>query len=147
MIIFIKFLSKFKKNLSEFKVNINQQDYNVCISQKDLRYFEELIIRYISKKSKVILITLFIEQKIEKKYVYVGDINSINIEIICKSHNSLKNKINYILLGNYKEISNYIKKISSKLKLNEITDPIKFDKYKQNCLNIFNIENISNKNI
>ena len=81
----------------------------------------------------------------KKKYVYVGDINSINIEIICKSHNSLKNKINYILLGNYKEISNYIKKISSKLKLNEITDPIKFDKYKQNCLNIFNIENISNK--
>ena len=44
------FYQNLKKNLSEFKVNINQQDYNVCISQKDLRYFEELIIRYISKK-------------------------------------------------------------------------------------------------
>ena len=51
----------------------------------------------------MILINLFIEKFKEKKkkFVFIGDTNSINIEIICKSHKFLKNKIKYILIGKY----------------------------------------------
>lgn len=80
-----------------------------------------------------------------KKYLFVGDLNSINIEIINKSHNRLKNKVKYILLGNRLEISNYLKRISSRLKINEIYDPISFKENKKNYLNVFNIENVSSK--
>ena len=47
------------------------------------------------------------------KLVFVGDINSINLEIISKSHSYLANKkIKYVLLGNINEITNYFKKIN-----------------------------------
>ena len=78
-----------------------------------------------------------------KKYVFLGDTDSINIELISKSHFKLKNKVKYILLGNIKDLSNYLKKISSKLIINEIFDPLNFESLDKNALNIFNIENIS----
>ena len=78
-----------------------------------------------------------------KKFVFLGDLNSINLELVCKSHKFLKNKVKYILLGNIKDISNYLKKINSKLRIEEINDPINFEKYNKNFLNIFNIENVS----
>ena len=59
----------------------------------------------------------------KKKFVFFGDIDSINIEIIHKSHKFLKNKVKYILLGNIKELSKYLKKIQSKLNINEIIIP------------------------
>ena len=39
-----------------------------------------------------------------KKYVFLGDVDSINIEVIIKSHNLLKNKIQYIVIGNKIEL-------------------------------------------
>ena len=81
----------------------------------------------------------------KKKFVLIGDIDSINLELVNKSHNLLKNKIQYLLLGNINEASNYLKRIQSNLKINEIYNPIKFEGYDANYLNFFNIDNISKK--
>ena len=81
----------------------------------------------------------------KKKFVLIGDIDSINLEIINKSHNLLKDKIQYLLLGNINEATNYLKRIQSNLKINEIYNPIKFEGYDANYLNFFNIDNISKK--
>ena len=81
----------------------------------------------------------------KKKFVFLGDIDSINIELINSSHKKLKNKINYILLGNISDLLKYLKKISSNLQINEVLDPINFSNYNKNLLNIFNIENVSNE--
>lgn len=81
----------------------------------------------------------------KKKFVFLGDIDSINIELINSSHKKLKNKINYILLGNISDLIKYLKKISSNLQINEVLDPINFSNYNKNHLNIFNIENVSNE--
>ena len=77
-----------------------------------------------------------------KKYVFLGDTNSINIEIIIKSHAFLKEKLQYLIIGNKSELKEYINKIKSKIKINEIFDPINFYDYKKNKINIFNIEDI-----
>ena len=81
-------------------------------------------------------------KKIKKKYVFVGDLNSVNLEIISKSHNNIKNKVDYILIGNKKKIQSYLNKIESNLQINEILDPYIFNTNKK-ALNIFNIEDIS----
>lgn len=81
----------------------------------------------------------------KKKYVFVGDLNSINLELICKSHNFLKHKVKYLLLGNLRDIKKYLERISSNIKINLCLDPINFTSYKRDYLNIFNIENISKK--
>ena len=78
-----------------------------------------------------------------KKLVFIGDTKSINIELIHKSHNFLKNKVKYILIGNKDELSKYLKKISSNISINEIYNPLNLDNYDKNMLNIFNVENIS----
>lgn len=80
-----------------------------------------------------------------KKLVFIGDTNSINIELIHKSHNFLKNKVEYILIGNKNELKKYLKKISSNLHINEINNPINLENYNKNKLNIFNVENISSE--
>lgn len=85
------------------------------------------------------------KQNIKKKYVFLGDINSINIELIFKSFSFLKNKVYYIIICNKKDISNSLHLKKTGLKINEILDPINFVNYNKNSLNIFNIENISNK--
>ena len=78
----------------------------------------------------------------KKKFVFLGDLDSINIELIHNSHNYLKNKVEYILLGNIKDASKYLSKINSKIEINEIYSPLNFENYKKNNLNFFNIENI-----
>ena len=80
-----------------------------------------------------------------KKFVFIGDTDSINLEIVQKSHKLLKNKVKYILIGNIKDIYKYLKKIKSNLNINEIINPLDFENYNHNCLNLFNIENISKK--
>ena len=40
------------------------------------------------------------KQKIKKKYIFLGDLDSINIELIIKSFDFLKNKVKYILICN-----------------------------------------------
>ena len=76
----------------------------------------------------------------KKKYVFIGDLDSINLEIIVKSHKKLFKEIEYILIGDIFEIKNYLKKINSTLQINEILDPIRFNDYKIGNLNIFNIK-------
>ena len=79
----------------------------------------------------------------KKKLVFIGDIDSINLEIINKSHKTLKNKVKYILLCNIRDISIYLEKLGSKIKINEIFDPLNFQNLKKNSLNCYNIEDIS----
>ena len=86
---------------------------------------------------------LFMINKNEtKKYVFLGDTNSINIEIIVKSHSYLKKKLQYLLIGNISELENYLKKIKCTIRVNEILDPIKFGNYNKNQINIFNVEKL-----
>ena len=79
----------------------------------------------------------------KKKFVFIGDIDSINIEIINKSHKTLKNKVKYILLCNIKDVVKYLEKLGSKIEINEIYDPLNFQNLKKNSLNCYNIEDIS----
>lgn len=79
----------------------------------------------------------------KKKYVFVGDVNSINIEIILNSHRFLKNKVIYILICNVKELQIYILKCKSNLKINQILNPLLIHEYNKEHLNVFNIENTS----
>ena len=83
----------------------------------------------------------------KKKYVFIGDIDSINLEIILKSHYFIKKKVKYILLGNIADVIKYLDKINKpfKLEINEIINPINFENYNSSKLNIFNIDNISKK--
>ena len=81
----------------------------------------------------------------KNKYVFLGDINSINVEIISKSYISLKGKVRYILLGNISDLKRYLLRIKSKLKINEILNPLDFGEYNDQYINIFNIENNSSK--
>ena len=83
------------------------------------------------------------KQKIKKKFIFLGEEDSINIELIINSFDFLKNKVHYILLCNKDDIikNNYFKK--KKIKINEILNLFNFMNYKKHMLNIFNIENIS----
>ena len=79
----------------------------------------------------------------KQKLVFLGDVNSINIELIQKSHKLLKNKVNYLIIGNVRDLSEYLNKLSSNLDINEIYNPLNFKNFKLNSLNIFNVDDIS----
>ena len=81
----------------------------------------------------------------KKKFVFIGDTDSINIEIIVKSHKHIKNKIRYILIGDKGEFIKYFSKLSSNLKINSVSDPISFFDYDKESLNFFDIQNVSKK--
>ena len=81
----------------------------------------------------------------KKKFVFLGDENSINIEIVHKSHKFLKNKVKYILVGNINELTKYLNKLESQLNINEIHNPLSFENYNHECLNLFNIDHVSKK--
>ena len=83
----------------------------------------------------------------KKKLIFLGDLDSINLEIIQKSHSLLKNEVQYILFGNINEISKYFYKLKTNLRINEIYDPINFFNYKKNSINIFNIHNVSKNKV
>ena len=68
--------------------------------------------------------------KIKKKYVFLGDLNSINEELIFKSFNFLKQKVKYILICNKNDLVKSVYFEKSNLKINEILDPVKFTNYK-----------------
>lgn len=71
--------------------------------------------------------------------------DSVNLELVHKSHRLLKNKVQYILLGNINDVYKYLNKLESKLNINEIINPLDFENYKPSCINLFNIDNISKK--
>ena len=45
----------------------------------------------------------------KKKYLFLGDLDSINIEIIKNSHKYLKKKVKYILIGNIIDVKKKFK--------------------------------------
>ena len=78
----------------------------------------------------MILKNLFMSNRKKiRKYVFLGDTDSINIEIIVKSHSFLKEKIQYIIIGNILEFKKYLIKLKKKIRVNEISDPISFKNY------------------
>jgi 4-hydroxythreonine-4-phosphate dehydrogenase len=81
----------------------------------------------------------------KNKYIFLGDLNSVNVEIISKSYPLLKGKLKYILLGNIYDLKRYLLRISSKLKINEILNPLDFEEFNERYINIFNIENNNSK--
>ncbi len=81
----------------------------------------------------------------KKKFVFIGDTDSINIEIIVKSHKLVKNKIKYIIIADIEEFIRYSSKLYSNLKINNILDPISFSNYDKESLNIFDIQNVGKK--
>ena len=82
---------------------------------------------------------------IKKKYIFLGDCDSINIEIIFKSYPLLKNKIKYIIIGNIKDIQKYLEKIKTNIELKEIINPYDFDEADVNYMNIYNVNNVSSE--
>ena len=81
----------------------------------------------------------------KNKYLFIGDLESINLEIICKSQKYLKRKVKYIIICNIKEVKTSLKKLTFERKLKEVLDPLNFSSIDEDSLNLFNIENISNK--
>ena len=81
----------------------------------------------------------------KRKFVFIGDTNSINIELIVKSHNFLKNKVKYILLGNISDLEIELAKLFCKKKINKVNDPFNQLNYKKDQFNIFDIENVGKK--
>ena len=90
---------------------------------------------------RILKFLFMIKQKIKKKLVFIGDTNSINIELISKSFHYLKNKVNYIIICDKKDLLKYLSLLKFDYSVNEIFDPINFTDYKKNYLNIFNVEN------
>tara|TARA_B100000989_G_C19512808_1_gene460012 strand:- start:530 stop:1447 length:918 start_codon:yes stop_codon:yes gene_type:complete len=84
-----------------------------------------------------------VKQKIKKKLIYLGETDSINIELITKSFNFLKEKVNYILICNKNDLAKSSNFKKSNIEINEILDPLNFTNYKRSKLNIFNIDDIS----
>jgi len=82
---------------------------------------------------------------LKEKLVFVGDVDSINIEIIDKSHKFLKKKVKYTLICNIKVVSKYLKKLGSNLTINEIYNPLNLKSCDDNSLNCFNIDDVSNE--
>jgi len=82
---------------------------------------------------------------LKEKLVFVGDVDSINIEIIDKSHKFLKKKVKYTLICNIKVVSKYLKKIGSNLTINEIYNPLNLKSCDDDSLNCFNIDDVSNE--
>tara|TARA_Y100000996_G_scaffold402293_1_gene374118 strand:+ start:5473 stop:6390 length:918 start_codon:yes stop_codon:yes gene_type:complete len=82
-------------------------------------------------------------KKYIEKYIFLGDCNSINIEIIYKAFFTLKKNIKYIIIGNIEDIKRYSKKINSKIDIKEILDPYDFNQYNYDKLNVFNVVNSS----
>ena len=82
-------------------------------------------------------------KRIINKIIFIGDTYSINIELILKSIEVLKNKFNFLIIGNINEILIYLKKIKSDIVINEVIDPLSIEKIEKNKLNIFNISNKS----
>ena len=78
----------------------------------------------------------------KKKFVFLGDTDSINIEIIVRSHSYLRERVNYIVIGDKLELEKYLKTLKTNIKINEILDPVSFKDYKKNFINIFNVTNI-----
>ena len=81
----------------------------------------------------------------KNKYIFFGEENSINSELIIKSFHKVKTKVRYIVIGNKEIINNQIQKLKSNIQINEILDPFNFQNLDINKLNVFNINYFDKK--
>lgn len=86
-----------------------------------------------------------VKQKIKRKFVFLGDTDSINIELIAKSFKYLKNKVHYIVICKKSDLIENALFSKMGLHINEIFDPINFSDYMEGHLNVFNIEDLHKK--
>lgn len=86
-----------------------------------------------------------LKKELRNKVVFLGEINSINLEIIYKSFYELKNKVNYYIVGSKIKIEKYLNKINkNNIAINYITDPFDF-RLNHNCLNFYDLSYEKNK--
>jgi len=79
-----------------------------------------------------------------KKFIFIGDLNSINSEIIFKSFHITNRILEIIYICSIKDLEKELIKLKKKIRINEILDPINFFNYKTNHLNVFHVPDISN---
>lgn len=75
----------------------------------------------------------------KNKYIFLGDIDSINIELIFNSFSKLKKKVNYIVICNLEDLKKYKRKSNSNIKLNELSDPLSFNSLNYKNLNCYHV--------
>ena len=75
----------------------------------------------------------------KNKYIFLGEIESINTELIFKSFKFLKNKVRYIIIGDlslFKKHSKFLKNIPN---IKEVNNPLDFSSLNSNFLNFFHL--------
>lgn len=75
----------------------------------------------------------------KNKYVFLGDINSINTELIKKSFNYLKERVRYIIIGDFNQIIKHSKNFDNFPKISLVLNPLDFINLDKNSLNIYNV--------
>jgi 4-hydroxythreonine-4-phosphate dehydrogenase len=81
---------------------------------------------------------------LKNKLIFVGDLKSINLEIIAKSFNYLiKKKIKVILIGDIEEIKNYFSRIKFKKNIIELYSIEDQKKFNEKNIFIFNVDSNS----
>ena len=81
----------------------------------------------------------------KNKIVFIGDTNSINLELIFKSYKKIRKKVKYIIIADIKNLINSVEKKRYDVNINEVLDPIGFTDYNNNTLNVFNVSNRKSK--
>ena len=81
----------------------------------------------------------------KNKIIFLGDTNSINLELIFKSYKKLKRKVKFIIVADLKILRNSTESKMYDVNINEILDPIGFTDYNSNALNIFDVSHRKNK--
>ena len=74
-----------------------------------------------------------------KKFVFIGDLNSINSEVIIKSFNIYNKYCKLLFVCSKKSVQNELLRFKSNIKINIIYDPISFFGFQKNSINIFEI--------
>ena len=75
----------------------------------------------------------------KNKYIFIGEIESINIELIFNSFKFLKNKVRYIIIGDlslFKKHSKFLKNIPN---IKEVNNPLDFGSLNSNFLNFYHL--------
>lgn len=81
----------------------------------------------------------------KNKYVFLGDIDSINLELIFRSFNKIKNKVKYLVIGNIYEAYQYSRRVKKVIEINEVFDPLNFKELDSNFINFYHIAPFKNK--
>ena len=94
------FYDNLKNNTQNFQIMINNIEYKVCINELIYRNIEDLIVECIQIQTAKEFEKFVYEKSENEKLVFLGDLDSINIELVIKSFDFLKHKVKYILICN-----------------------------------------------